>query len=95
MHTLHGALIHAGDAQALLALALLASLGLSACARESDEAAHPAVEAAAHARVWDLDAGSGANMAIAFRTLDGRGHVACAEHRALSRGLDDEDTGDD
>jgi beta-lactamase class A len=75
MHTLHVALIHPRQMRALLCLALLASLVLSACARTTRSAAVSApatIEAAAHARVEDLVATSGAEVAIAFRTLDGR-----------------------
>jgi beta-lactamase class A len=75
MPSLHPVLIQHGGARALLGLALLASLVLSACARTTRSAAVSApatVEAAAHARVEDLVTKSGAEVAVAFRTLDGR-----------------------
>ncbi len=73
MRSLHVFLTQHGGARALLGFALLASLVLSACARVTRRAAAPAsAVAAAHARVEDLVARSGAEVAIAFRTLDGR-----------------------
>ena len=72
MHTLHAALIQPSGARTLLCLALLASLVLAACAPKAMKLPSPAVEAAAHARVEDLIRRSGADVAIAFRTLDGR-----------------------
>ncbi len=74
MHTCHAALIQPSRARTLLCLAMLASLVLSACARTTRNAGAPtpAVEAAAHTRVEDLVAKSGAEVAIAFQTLDGR-----------------------
>ena len=75
MRTLHAALVQPRDARTLLCLALLVSLVMSACARKARPTVAPpatAVEAAAHARVDDLVAQSGAEVGIAFRTLDGR-----------------------
>ncbi len=74
MHTLHPDFVQTCGARALLGLALLASLVLSACARTARHAGvpSPAVVAAAHERVEGLVAASGAEVAIAFRTLDGR-----------------------
>lgn len=79
MDTLDEGLVRAGigrvlPAGAVLCLALLLSLALAACAPKAGPAVAPAPAAreAAHARVEDLVAESGAEVAIAFRTLDGR-----------------------
>ncbi len=74
MPSLHAALIQPSGARPLLCLALLASFALAGCARKAKPMLAPeptAVEAAAHARAGELIAASGAEVAIAFRTLDG------------------------
>jgi beta-lactamase class A len=55
-------------ATVVLGLSLLAS----ACAPKAMKPPLPTVEAAAHARAEELIRQSGAEVAVAFRTLDGR-----------------------
>jgi beta-lactamase class A len=68
MRPARSALLFARLAPIVGGLALVAS----ACAPKAMKLPSPAVEAAAHARVEDLIRQSGADVAIAFRTLDGR-----------------------
>jgi beta-lactamase class A len=75
MRTIHLVRSLACEPRTLLALALLSSLVMSACARKAQPTLAPgpaAAEAAARARVEDLVTQSGAEVGIAFRTLDGR-----------------------